>query len=149
MRTLIKESIIKRPIEEVFGFFSNAENLNQLTPKELHFKILTPLPVKMGTGTLIDYRITIKGIPVKWRSEITEWEPPFRFVDVQLKGPYKIWVHEHTFTENDGSTIVTDKVNYLSKGWILEPVLQKFFVKKNLEEIFDYREKKLKLIFKD
>lgn len=149
MRKLIKETLFKRPISEVFGFFSNAENLNLLTPQNFHFRILTPQPLKIQKGSIIDYKISLKGIPVKWRTEITEWEPPYRFVDVQLKGPYKVWVHEHTFAEKDGGTLVTDKVSYLSKGWILEPVLQKLFINKNLEEIFDYREKKLKLIFKD
>jgi ligand-binding SRPBCC domain-containing protein len=149
LRTIIRESIIRLPIEEVFDFFSNAENLNLLTPGKLNFKILTPLPVKMEKGTLIDYKISIMGIPFKWRTEITDWEPPFRFVDIQLKGPYKVWIHEHVFKKENGYTIVTDKVNYKSKGWILEPVIQKLFIEKKLEEIFDYREKKLKLIFKD
>jgi ligand-binding SRPBCC domain-containing protein len=149
LRTIIRESIIRLPIEEVFDFFSNAENLNLLTPGKLNFKILTPLPVKMEKGTLIDYKISIMGIPFKWRTEITDWEPPFRFVDIQLKGPYKVWIHEHVFKKENGSTIVTDNVNYKSKGWILEPVIQKLFIEKKLEEIFDYREKKLKLIFKD
>jgi ligand-binding SRPBCC domain-containing protein len=90
LRTIIRESIIRLPIEEVFDFFSNAENLNLLTPGKLNFKILTPLPVKMEKGTLIDYKISIMGIPFKWRTEITDWEPPFRFVDIQLKGPYKV-----------------------------------------------------------
>ena len=149
MRTAIRESVIKRPIEEVFAFFSKAENLNLLTPEKLHFKILTPLPIKMGKNTLIDYKIRLGGVTFKWRTEITEWEPPYRFVDVQLKGPYKVWIHEHLFKANGSSTIMTDKVDYLSKGWFMEPLIHKLFVKKKLEEILDYRENKLKLIFKD
>lgn len=149
MRTAIRESKINRPLEEVFAFFSKAENLNLLTPEKLHFKILTPLPIKMGKNTLIDYKIKLGGITFKWKTEITEWEPPLRFVDVQLKGPYKVWIHEHSFKANGSSTIMTDKVDYLSKGWFMEPFIHKLFVKKKLEEILDYRENKLKLIFKD
>lgn len=149
MRIAIRESVINRPIEEVFAFFSKAENLNLLTPEKLHFKILTPLPIKMEKNTLIDYKIRLGGVTFKWRTEITEWEPPHRFVDVQLKGPYKIWIHEHSFKANGESTIMTDTVNYLSKGWFMEPLIHKLFVKKRLEEILDYRENKLKLIFKD
>jgi ligand-binding SRPBCC domain-containing protein len=149
MRRVVRESTVDRPLEEVFAFFSKAENLNQLTPEKLHFKILTPLPIKMGKDTLIDYKIRLGGVTFKWRTEITEWEPPYRFVDVQLKGPYKVWIHEHLFKANGSGTTMIDTVDYLLKGWFLEPVIHKLFVKKKLEEILDYRENKLKLIFKD
>ncbi len=149
MRTIIRECIINRPLEEVFAFFSKAENLNLLTPEKLKFKILTPLPVKMGKGTVIDYKIRLSGLPFIWRTAITVWEPPNRFVDEQAKGPYKVWIHEHSFKANGSSTIMIDKVDYISKGWFLEPLIHKLFVRKRLEEILDYRENKLKLIFKD
>lgn len=147
MRKLTKECLIKKPIEEVFSFFSKAENLDLITPEELQFRILTPLPVNMQKGALIDYKIKIYGVPFKWRTEITEWLPPFKFVDTQIKGPYSVWMHTHTFTPHPEGTIVKDEIEYLSRGWILEPFIQKLFVKKNLEHIFDYRQKKLKLIF--
>ena len=149
MRTLKKEIIIHKPLNEVFEFFSKAENLNLITPPYLNFRILTPPPIEMKTGTIINYRIKLKGIPLKWTTEITEWDPPNKFTDTQIKGPYKLWVHEHFFTDQGGKTIVTDRVTYKSRGLILEPIIEKLFVSKNLKQIFDYREKKLKEIFND
>jgi ligand-binding SRPBCC domain-containing protein len=147
--TLIRKTIIKRPLEEVFLFFSKAENLNLLTPPELSFKILTPLPIKMQAGTLIDYRIKLNGIPFKWRTEISTWKVNECFVDQQLKGPYKIWHHTHSFTAVNEGTLMVDEVKYLSPGWILEPLIDKLFIKKKVEGIFDYRNSKLKEIFPD
>lgn len=149
MRKLLKESFVPYPVEEVFGFFSKPENLNLLTPESLQFRILTALPVEMKQGALIDYSIKLGGIPFRWRTEITAWEPPFRFIDTQLKGPYKVWIHEHTFAPSGTGTIVTDSVSYLAPGWIIEPLIHSFFIRGRLEHIFDYREKKLKSIFKD
>ena len=147
--TIIRKTIIKRPLEEVFQFFSKAENLNLLTPLELSFKILTPLPIKMQAGTLIDYRIKLNGIPFNWRTEISTWKVNECFVDQQLKGPYKIWHHTHSFTAVKEGTLMIDEVKYLSPGWILEPLIEKFFIKKKVEGIFDYRNSKLKEIFPD
>jgi hypothetical protein len=147
--TIIRKTIIKRPLEEVFQFFSKAENLNLLTPPELSFKILTPLPIKMQAGTLIDYRIKLNGIPFNWRTEISTWKVNECFVDQQLKGPYKIWHHTHSFTALKEGTLMIDEVKYLSPGWILEPLIEKFFIKKKVEGIFDYRNSKLKEIFPD
>ncbi|MFN4812456.1 MAG: SRPBCC family protein [Bacteroidota bacterium] len=147
--TIIRKTIIKRPLEEVFQFFSKAENLNLLTPPELSFKILTPLPIKMQAGTLIDYRIKLNGIPFNWRTEISTWKVNECFVDQQLKGPYKIWHHTHSFTAVKEGTLMIDEVKYLSPGWILEPLIEKFFIKKKVEGIFDYRNSKLKEIFPD
>jgi ligand-binding SRPBCC domain-containing protein len=147
--TIIRKTIIKRPLEEVFQFFSKAENLNLLTPPELSFKILTPLPIKMQAGTLIDYRIKLNGIPFNWRTEISTWKVNECFVDQQLKGPYKIWHHTQSFTAVNEGTLMIDEVKYLSPGWILEPLIEKFFIKKKVEGIFDYRNSKLKEIFPD
>jgi ligand-binding SRPBCC domain-containing protein len=147
--TIIRKTIINRPLEEVFQFFSKAENLNLLTPPELSFKILTPLPIKMQAGTLIDYRIKLNGIPFNWRTEISTWKVNECFVDQQLKGPYKIWHHTHSFTAVKEGTLMIDEVKYLSPGWILEPLIEKFFIKKKVEGIFDYRNSKLKEIFPD
>jgi ligand-binding SRPBCC domain-containing protein len=141
-------TIINKPLDEVFAFFSKAENLNAITPPELDFKILTPTPIKMYPGTLIDYRIKLNGIPFKWRTEICVWEPPYRFVDQQLKGPYQKWHHTHAFKDlGDGRTEMTDTVLYQSPGWILEPIIHHLFVKKRVEAIFKYREETLLKIF--
>jgi ligand-binding SRPBCC domain-containing protein len=147
--SIIRKTIIKRPLQEVFQFFSKAENLNKLTPKELEFKILTPLPIKMGKGTLIDYKIKLNGIPFHWKTEICEWKENEFFADQQLKGPYRIWYHTHSFSAVEGGTEMTDEVKYLSPGWFLEPIIQALYIKKKVEGVFDYRNSKLKEIFPD
>lgn len=140
--------IIKRPLNEVFDFFSKAENLNLLTPNELEFKILTPIPIEMHPGKIIDYKIKLNGIPFKWKTEISVWDPPYRFVDQQLKGPYVMWHHTHSFKALDAHTTeMTDTVLYLSPGWILEPIVHYLFVKKRVEAIFEYRTQQLAQIF--
>ena len=144
----MNKTSINKPLDEVFAFFSKAENLNKLTPSELQFEILTPSPIAMKKGSLIDYRIKLSGIPFKWKTEICEWNPPYKFADQQLKGPYAKWYHEHIFSEEDGKTIMIDKITYLSKGWILAPLLHFLFVDKRVKEIFTYREKVLNDLFK-
>jgi ligand-binding SRPBCC domain-containing protein len=148
MHILTKTTIINKPLSEVFEFFSNAENLNKITPPDMQFKILTPLPIIIKKGTLIDYKIKVSGIPFNWQTEITEWEPNKRFVDKQLKGPYRVWIHEHTFEEKDGKTIMNDHVQFLSPGWLLEPIINKLFIEKKVKGIFAYREKILTNLFK-
>ena len=144
---LIRKTVIKKNIEQLFDFFSKAENLNSITPPLLGFKIITPLPVQMKKGTIIDYKIKLNGIPFSWRTEITKWDPPFLFEDTQIKGPYKIWIHEHRFDEKEGMTIMTDTVRYLSPGGIFEFIPHNLMVKKKVEFIFDYREKVLNELF--
>jgi len=142
-------TIIQRPIAEVFSFFSKAENLSLLTPPGMSFSIKTPLPIEMRKGTLIDYRIKVDGIPYSWRTEITLWEPPHRFLDIQLKGPYSQWEHEHQFRETAaGITEMTDIVKFKSPGGLLEPLIHHLYVKGKVEGIFRHRENKLKEIFK-
>ena len=148
MHSLIKTTTINRPIQEVFDFFSKAENLNKITPPDLQFQILSPLPISIKKGTLIDYKIKINGISFKWRTEISEWELNKRFIDRQVKGPYKVWIHEHTFEERNEITYMTDHVQFLSPGWILEPIINKFFIEKKVKAIFEYREKTLAHLFK-
>lgn len=138
---------IPLPLNEVFDFFSKAENLNRITPPELHFKILSEIHVPMFAGQLIKYRIKLFGIPFYWKTEISEWSPPIKFVDRQLSGPYAIWHHEHRFREIEGKTEMTDTVTYLSKGWILAPIIHLLFVDTKVKEIFAFREKKLHEIF--
>lgn len=95
---------LPRSINEIFAFFSDAQNLEELTPSSLQFHILTPPPIHIRQGTEIDYRLKIRGIPIRWRSKISVWDPPHRFVDEQLRGPYRVWIHEHRFTERLGGT---------------------------------------------
>jgi ligand-binding SRPBCC domain-containing protein len=145
---LLRETFINRPLEEVFDFFSAAENLNLLTPPNVNFKIITPLPIIIKKGAFIDYRIKVSGIPFQWRTEITAWEKNKMFCDEQRKGPYKIWKHTHSFKAVNNGTQMTDEVQYLSPGWILEPMINALFIKHKVAEIFDYREIALKQIFK-
>lgn len=143
---LNRELWLARQPEEIFPFFAEAENLEKLTPPWLNFQILTPVPIEMRQGTLIDYRIGIRGIPLRWRTEICEWQPPGRFVDRQLRGPYRHWEHEHTFCAKEGGTLVGDHVKYsVLGGWLTDRLL----VRRDLERIFDYRQQQMRLIFGD
>lgn len=130
------EMFLPLPPEEVFRFFGNAHNLEAITPSSLRFEVLTPAPIDMKPGTLIDYRIKLHGIPIRWRTRITEWDPPHKFVDEQLKGPYRLWVHTHTFTPKDGGTVIGDHVLYSHWGG---PIMERFFVRPDLDRIFAYR----------
>lgn len=141
---ITKSVWVPRPIDEVFEFFGNAANLETMTPPWLAFKILTPQPIAMHTGTTIDYRISLRGLPMRWRSEITHWNPPFEFVDEQLKGPYRRWHHRHTFETWDGGTLVGDDVTYDVLGGAL---VNRLFVKKDLKQIFAFREETLHRLF--
>ena len=143
---LSRSLLVPRPIDEVFAFFGNAANLERLTPPFLKFRILTPAPIVMRPGTLIDYRISLHGLPMRWRSEITEWRPPYSFVDEQRRGPYKSWVHRHTFSEDAGGTLVGDDVRYEVMGGALVHTL---LVKGQLEKIFNYRVAVLEQLFHD
>lgn len=123
-------------IDEVWPFFSDARNLGELTPPYLAFKILTPMPIGMQVGTLIDYQITLHHISMKWRTEITAWEPGVRFIDEQLKGPYRLWVHEHRFEPIPGGTRLIDDVRYAVWG---SSLVNNLAIKGSLKKIFDYR----------
>lgn len=145
---LTRKTVINRNINEVFDFFSKADNLNKITPPALGFKIITSLPIEMKKGTLINYKISLNGIPFNWLTEITDWNPPFSFEDTQLKGPYKMWIHKHTFEEINGMTVMKDTVNYISPGGIFEFIPHNLIVKKKVESIFDYRQKIFNELFK-
>ncbi|MDA0684082.1 MAG: SRPBCC family protein [Bacteroidetes bacterium] len=110
--TLQSEQWIERPRDEVFSFFSDASNLERITPSELKFKILSPQPIEMKTGALIDYQLVLAGIPFKWKTEITDWNPPHSFKDTQLKGPYAKWIHTHAFEDHGDRTRIVDTVEY-------------------------------------
>jgi len=134
-------------IETVFDFFKSAENLQQITPPWLDFRIISPLPIKMEQGALIDYKLKLGGIPIPWKTEISLWEPPYRFVDTQLKGPYRKWVHTHTFAEKDGGTLMEDLVRYSVPGGLLAPLVHEAFVKRQVQKIFAYRKSRIQDIF--
>ena len=135
---------VPRPREEVFAFFSDALNLERITPPWLQFHVITPTPIRMEVGTQIDYRIKIRGIPARWRSRITVWEPPGRFVDEQVRGPYRLWVHEHRFTEDSTGTVCEDHVQYAPPGGAL---INRLFVERDIRNIFSYRTERLRQIF--
>ncbi len=132
---------LSRTVEEVFDFFGNAHNLERLTPSFLRFEVLTPDPIIMREGTLIDYRLSLRGIPVSWRSEISAWEPPHRFVDVLVKGPYRRWVHEHRFEESGGGTLMTDRVEYSVLGGA---IINMLLVEPELRRIWEYRDQEIR-----
>ena len=133
---LKSEIWLPQPRPEVFAFFACPQNLQRLTPPWLQFEILMPADTPMQRGTVLDYRLRLHGIPLQWRSEIAAWEPPTRFIDRQVKGPYSQWIHEHSFADRDGGTLVGDAVEYAVPGGSL---VQKLFVAPDLRRIFQYR----------
>lgn len=137
---LTREQFVPLPLDEVFSFFADALNLERLTPPWLQFQILTPEPIDIRIGTEIDYRLKLRGLPVRWQSEITAWQPPYRFVDRQRRGPYRLWVHTHQFEPMANGTLVRDIVDYAVPGGSL---VDRFFVRPDLERIFDYRGREL------
>lgn len=141
---LTAETFVPRRLEEVFPFFADAMNLERITPPLLKFHVLTPPPIEMRTGKTIDYKLRINGLPMRWRSEIAEWDPPYKFSDHQLKGPYKYWRHQHLFEETADGTLCKDIVQYGVPGGALVHWL---LVKKDVRAIFEYREKVFQEIF--
>jgi ligand-binding SRPBCC domain-containing protein len=135
---------LPRPVESVFPFFADARNLERITPPWLSFQVLTPDPIEMREGTLIDYKLRVHGIPLRWRTRINSWEPMRRFIDEQLRGPYRRWVHEHTFEPRDGGTLTRDVVHYDVLGGKL---VHELFVRRDVDRIFAYRTNRLREIF--
>ena len=146
-RGFLLESRVKvlRHREDVFDIFANAYNLEDLTPPALRFEILTPDPIIMRAGLLLDYRLRLRGIPFRWQSEITVWEPPHRFVDEQRRGPYSWWIHEHSFADEGGHTLVTDRVRYGVPGGAIVNTL---FISRDLKAIFEYRAQRLQTLLR-
>ena len=148
------EHVLKRtltlelPRAEVFDFFADAGNLERITPPELNFHIITPQPIDIKEGALIDYQLKVRGLPVRWQTVISVWNPPFEFVDKALKSPYKQWIHRHTFTEIEkNKTLIEDEVRYRLP---LAPLgdLAHWFVRRELDYIFDFRQKTVKELLK-
>jgi ligand-binding SRPBCC domain-containing protein len=128
------------PAAHAFAFYTDALNLEAITPPWLAFRVATPGPIAMGAGTLIDYRLRLHGVPIRWRTRIELWDPPRRFVDVQVRGPYALWEHTHTFEPaGDDAVVIGDRVRYALSFGVLGRVAHALFVRRDLERIFDYR----------
>lgn len=138
--TLVRRQRLELPIEQAFEFYAQARNLEAITPPWLGFRVTTPGEIEMREGALIEYRLALHRIPVRWRTRIEEWQPPVRFIDAQLRGPYALWVHTHTF-EADGpdAVVIGDHVRYALPFGPLGALAHAAFVRRDLERIFDYR----------
>jgi ligand-binding SRPBCC domain-containing protein len=146
---LEREQRIGRPRAEVFAFFEDAANLERITPPFLRFRVTTPPPIAMHDGTLIDYRLSLFGIPFGWRTRIETYRPKEEFTDTQLKGPYKRWHHTHTFEDVPGGTLMRDRVEYELPLGPLGSLAHVLFVKYTLARVFDYRFKAIAEMFPD
>ena len=136
---LEREQLVRRTRSEVFAFFADAANLEALTPPFLRFQIVTPRPITMQTGTLIEYKIRLFGVSLRWQTLIESFEPECRFVDIQLRGPYRSWRHEHEFVTVPEGTLIKDRVTYeMPLGWLGE-MGRTLLVKRTLDKIFDFR----------
>ncbi len=141
------EMLVQRPISKVFPFFENARNLARITPDWLKFTVLTPDPLVMRVGLEIEYKIRLLGVPMDWKSVIAEYEPPFRFVDEQVKGPYRYWHHSHEFRPEGSGTGVIDSVDYALALDPLSRIAHALMVRHQLNAIFRYRQEALSKIF--
>jgi ligand-binding SRPBCC domain-containing protein len=129
--------------EELFPFFADARNLEILTPPWLQFRVMTP-NIALGEGTLIDYRLRIHGVPLRWRTRINLWQPPHQFIDEQIRGPYRQWIHEHSFDSDEKGTLVRDHVRY---AVFFDFIVHRWLVRPEVERIFAFRAAALKKIF--
>ncbi|HEX8208029.1 MAG TPA: SRPBCC family protein [Solirubrobacteraceae bacterium] len=141
VHVLERSQRLAAPPAEVFPFFANAQNLNAITPPSLRFRVVTPEPIVMRRGTLIQYRLGLHGFPVNWLTTIQEWDPPHRFVDVQLRGPYALWHHTHDLRDDGaGGTVMTDTVRSALGFGPLGELAHRLLVRGDLERIFDFRQ---------
>jgi ligand-binding SRPBCC domain-containing protein len=132
---------VEEPVERAFAFYADADNLEPLTPPWVHFRLLTPRPVVFGAGTLLDYRLRLHGVPLRWQTRIETWEPPGYFFDTQARGPYRLWRHEHFFEPaGEGATVIRDRLSYALPLGPLGAIAHRLFVRRDLERIFDFRQ---------
>jgi ligand-binding SRPBCC domain-containing protein len=138
--TLRREQPLPGSPDDVFPFFADAGNLEAITPSWLAFAVTTPRPIPMGVGTIIEYRLRLHGLPIRWLTQIEAWEPGVRFVDRQLRGPYALWHHTHEFEPTpDGGTLMRDTVRYALPLGPAGALAHALFVRRDLERIFDFR----------
>jgi ligand-binding SRPBCC domain-containing protein len=136
---LRREQLVPRPLGETFAFFAQARNLERITPPWLSFAVLTPAPIEMRTGTVIEYRLRLHGLPLRWTARIEDWREGRAFADRQIRGPYRLWHHRHEFEADPGGTLVRDHVRYaLPAGW-LGDAAHALLVRRDVERIFDFR----------
>lgn len=134
-----QEQILNKKLDEVFSFFTKPENLSLITPSWLKFEIKKKSTETMEENAEFNYTIKFHNIPLFWKTRIVKYDPPFVFVDEQLRGPYKKWVHTHTFEERGDKTVMHDKIEYDLYGWFLKSIIHKLFVKRSVQNIFEYR----------
>jgi ligand-binding SRPBCC domain-containing protein len=139
LHVLRREQRLPGAPEDVFPFFADAHNLEAITPPWLGFRVVTPRPIDMRAGALIEYRLKLRGVPLRWRTRIAVWDPPRRFVDVQLSGPYRLWHHTHDFEPGGGGTLMRDTVRYALPLGPLGAVAHALVVRRDLAAIFDFR----------
>lgn len=139
MYIIEQEQIINKKLEDIFPFFTNPDNLSAITPSWLKFTIKKKSTNNMKENAEFIYTIKFHGIPMFWQTKITKFEPPYLFVDEQLIGPYKTWIHTHTFEEKGNTTIIRDRVEYDLFGWFLKSAIHKLFIKNTIKKIFEYR----------
>jgi ligand-binding SRPBCC domain-containing protein len=145
IHVLERRQRVELPIEQVFDFYGDAHNLERITPPWLGFEVITPAPIEIGVGTLIEYRLRLHRVPIRWRTRIEVWEPPDRFVDVQIRGPYSLWEHTHRFEQDDpGATTIEDRVRYSIPFGPLGGLAERLLVRRDLRQIFDYRSEAVK-----
>lgn len=131
---------VEVPIEQAFGLYADASNLEPMTPPWLHFQVTTPGEITLASGALLDYRLRLHGVPIRWQTLIEAWEPPHRFVDIQRKGPYSLWHHTHEFEpDGDDATVIHDRVRYAIPFGPIGELAERLFVRRDLRRIFDYR----------
>jgi ligand-binding SRPBCC domain-containing protein len=143
IHTFHRELWVPLSLSAVFDFFSRAENLEALTPPWMRFRILTPPPIQMKKRATIAYALRVNGIPIRWLTEIERWDPPNEFVDVQVKGPYRLWRHTHRFKEVEGGTSIVDTVDYALPFGPLGRLVNRLQVARTVSRIFDYRERRV------
>jgi ligand-binding SRPBCC domain-containing protein len=145
---LERAQIVPAPPGEVFPFFADAANLERITPPWLRFRVATPAPIEMREGALIEYRLALHRLPLRWLTRIEAWEPGRRFVDVQLRGPYRLWHHTHTFeAAPGGGTLMRDRVRYALPLGPLGGAAHRLLVRRDLQRIFDHRERAIARCF--
>jgi ligand-binding SRPBCC domain-containing protein len=144
---LHREQLVPRPVDEVFGFFAQAGNLERITPPWLEFGLRTPEPAEMRAGTLIEYRLRVHGLPLRWVSRIEEWKPGRRFVDRQIRGPYRLWYHTHEFTADPRGTLIRDSVRYELPFGSVGALAHAALARRDLDRVFGYRRRQVERLF--